>query len=193
MTKYQVSPEVLFQRFNVLAPAFDVQKVFFLRIMHDLDRDAFDIDKELHLNRRHQPHASGLSEHYCRRWVSITLLRDLGQIQRQTAGQALPITGVQRASFLSTGEEYLCFAVAKPGYPVVDRNVSVTLGIQLDEHARETVRFCDDPNIRRRVVNVTCERCPLTDCLERAAPPTVLAQRDDRKRMLEALKKLMEK
>jgi transcriptional regulator with XRE-family HTH domain len=193
LAKYQVSPEVLFQRFNVLSPSFNVHKVFFMRIIHDLDRDSFEIDKELHLNRRHQPHASGLNEHYCRRWISMTLLRDLEQIQRQTAGHAQPLAGVQRASFLNTGEEYLCFAVAKPGHPTPNRNVSVILGIQLDDHARQTVRFWDDPAIQRRLVNVTCERCPLTDCLERAAPPAALEKREERKRMQEVLKKLTEK
>lgn len=184
MAKYQASPEVLFQRFNVLSKDFGLHKVFFLRFIHDLDRDGFDIDKELHLNRRHQPHASGLNEHYCRRWVSMTLLRDL-----QKSGQPGLMADIQRASFLDSNEEYLCFAVAKPGYPTVNRNVSVTLGILLDDQARRVIRFWNDPVIARQSVNVTCERCALADCAERAAPPTVVQKREERKRLQDALKK----
>jgi hypothetical protein len=189
MQKYQVSPEVLFQRFNVLSHGFDVHKVFFFRVIHRLDTGAFDIDKELHLNRRHQPHASGLNEHYCRRWLALSLLQDLHQ-QQQTGQVNGPLVGIQRARFADSGEEYLCFAVAKAGHPTPQRNVSVTFGILLDEHTRRTVRFANSPDIPTRVVNVACERCALSDCTERAAPPTVVQRREARKQTLEVLRRV---
>lgn len=192
MTKYQASPEVLFQRFNVLSLDFDLQKVFFLRFIHDLEQDKFDIDKELHLNRRHQPHASGLDEHYCRRWLSITLLRDLQANQKQTGDHTRLLSGVQRALFSDSQEEYLCVSIAKPGYPTVDRNVSVTLGILLDDQAKEVIRFWDDPAISQNLVNVTCERCALMDCSEREVPPTIVQKREARRQMSDALRKLTE-
>jgi XRE family transcriptional regulator, fatty acid utilization regulator len=193
MGKYQVSPEVLFQRFNVLSKEFGLHKVFFLRIIHNVETDKFEIDKELHLNRRHQPHATGLSEKYCRRWLSITLLRELQEFQQKSGDRQRQLAGVQRAAFLNSGEEYLCFAVAKPAYPTMGRNVSVTLGIQLDEDARQTIRFWDDPAIPKSSVNVTCERCALNDCADRAAPPTAVQKREERKKMQELLKKLTER
>ncbi|MEO6038792.1 MAG: helix-turn-helix domain-containing protein, partial [Saprospiraceae bacterium] len=192
MAKYQASPEVLFQRFNLLTKEFGLDKVFFLRFIHDLERDGFDMDKELHLNRRHQPHASGLNEHYCRRWLSLTLLRDLQNLQQQNSTAVPLLTGVQREKFLDTGEEYLSIAVAKQGYPTVDRNVSVTLGVLLDEHTKRTIRFWDDPAIPRQIVNVTCERCALADCFERAAAPTVVLKREARRKMQELLDQLTE-
>ena len=100
------------------------------------------------------------------------------------------MTGVQRASFLDTGEEYLCIAVAKPGYPSVGRNVSVTLGVLLDAHAKRTIQFWDDPAIPHITVNVTCQRCNLLSCAERAAPPTVILKREERHRMQALLEKL---
>ncbi|TNE69768.1 MAG: XRE family transcriptional regulator [Bacteroidetes bacterium] len=190
MAKYQASPEVLFQRFNVLSLDFDLHKVFFLRFIHNLEQDKFDIDKELHLNRRHQPHASGLDEHYCRRWLSVTMLRELQTYQDQTGDHSHPRAGVQRALFLDSQEEYLCISVAKPGYPTVGRNVSVTLGILLDDQARQVIRFWDDAAIPRVTVNVTCERCSLTDCTDRAVPATTLERRASRRRMSEVLKQL---
>jgi hypothetical protein len=190
MAKYQASPEVLFQRFNLLTKDFRLDKVFFLRFIHDLDRNGFDMDKELHLNRRHQPHASGLNEHYCRRWLSLTMLQQLQEHQQQSDNSGLMLTGIQRASFLDTGEEYLCIAVAKPGYPSVGRNVSVTLGVLLDAHAKRTIQFWDDPAIPQITVNVTCQRCNLLSCAERAAPPTVILKREERHKMQALLEKL---
>ena len=190
MAKYQASPEVLFQRFNLLTKDFRLDKVFFLRFIHDLDRNGFDMDKELHLNRRHQPHASGLNEHYCRRWLSLTMLQQLREHQQHSDNAGLMLTGVQRASFLDTGEEYLCIAVAKPGYPSVGRNVSVTLGVLLDAHAKRTIHFWDDPAIPQITVNVTCQRCNLLSCAERAAPPTVILKREERHQMQALLEKL---
>ena len=192
MEKYQASPEVLFQRFNVLSLDFDLHKVFFLRFIHDLDKDKFDIDKELHLNRRHQPHASGLDEHYCRRWLSITLLNELHSYQLRSGDHSRPRSGVQRALFKDSQEEYLCFAVAKPGYPTVNRNVSVTLGILLDDQAKQVIRFWDDPAIPRHTVNVTCERCSITDCTDRAVPASALEKRAARRQMVDVVKKLTE-
>jgi transcriptional regulator with XRE-family HTH domain/predicted transcriptional regulator len=188
MTKYQASPEVLFQRFNVLTKDFGLDKVFFQRIVHDLDRDAFDMDKELHLNRHHQPHATGLGEHYCRRWLSISLLRDLKV--RQGANPNLQLVGIQRAVFVATGEEYLCIALAKPGHPTPGRNVSVTLGVLLDDHAKQRIQFWNDPAIPIKSVNVTCQRCSIEDCEVRAAAPSVVIRREERKRMEEMLRKL---
>jgi len=190
MEKYQASPEVLFQRFNVLTKDFGLEKVFFLRFIHDLERDVLDIDKELHLNRRHQPHASGINEHYCRRWLSPTLLRNLEEKQQQGGDNALMIAGVQRASFLNTGEEYLCIALAKPGFPTINRNVSVTLGVLLDDHAKQSIQFWNDPAIPQITVNITCERCPMADCQERAAEPKVIQRREERKKIQEALARL---
>ena len=190
MEKFQASPEVLFQRFNLMPHDFGLEKVFFHRFIHDLDRNGFDIDKELHLTRRHQPHASGINEHYCRRWLSPVLLRQLQTMQSPTGGQTTVLAGIQIASFVNSGEEYLCISLAKPGFPTINRNVSVTLGVLLDDHAKETIRFWNDPDIPRKTVNITCERCPLTDCAERAAPPTVVAKKEARKQMQEMLNRL---
>jgi hypothetical protein len=190
MAKYQASPEVLFQRFNLLTKYFKLDKVFFMRLIHDTERNSFDIDKELHLNRRHQPHATGLNEHYCRRWLSIKLLR---QLQVDPQGQGHAVSGVQRARFVDSGEQYLVISIAKHAYPTVGRNVSVMLGVLLDEQAQNSIAFWNDPNIETIDINVTCERCPLPNCAERAAAPAVIQKREDRKRMQELIKKFTEK
>jgi hypothetical protein len=180
----------LFQRFNLLTKYFKLDKVFFMRIIHDTERDGFDIDKELHLNRKHQPHATGLNEHYCRRWLSVKLLR---QLQAHNPTQTNAVSGVQRARFVDSGEQYLVISIAKQGYPTVGRNVGVMLGVLLDEQAQRSIAFWDDPNIESIDINVTCERCDIQNCAERAAPPTVIQKREDRKRMQALIQKFTER
>ncbi|MEO1626661.1 MAG: helix-turn-helix domain-containing protein, partial [Bacteroidota bacterium] len=106
MKKYRASPEMLFQRLTNLIPRFfGLEMLFSLRFKHDPVEDSFQIDKELHLNRHHHPHGNQISEHYCRRWMSLSLLKDLHQMQ--TDGKYVDtIVGAQRSRYYGTGDEY---------------------------------------------------------------------------------------
>ena len=185
--KYRVSPETLFQRMtNLLPELFGLRQLFFLRMLHTPATGNFRVDKELHLDQRHHPHANGLNEHYCRRWLSTGLLNKLQAIH-ETGSYVGTIVGVQRSFYHGTDDEYLCITLARPGYPTPDRNVSVTLGLLLSDHLRALVRFHDDPQIAQREVNTTCERCPIQDCTERVAPPRVIQRRESRRAVERAL------
>ncbi|MEL6922525.1 MAG: XRE family transcriptional regulator, partial [Bacteroidota bacterium] len=174
LTKYRSSPEMLFQRLtNVLPSAFGLKKLFLLRFIHDLDQGTFNVDKELHLNRQHQPHSNGLFEHYCRRWISIALLNELPQVGESPT----TIAGVQRSRYYGTEDEYLCFTIGRSSYPTPRQNVSMTVGVLIDDDLRQTIRFWNDPSIPTRIVNNTCERCPIEDCTERVVPPRVILKR----------------
>lgn len=191
MKQYDATPEMFFHRLtNVLPRFFGLDKLFFLRFLHDPVSDLFEIDKELHLSRRHHPHGNGLLEHYCRRWVAISLLQDLNQMQRE--GKFVQtIVRAQRSRYLDTEDEYLSITLARPSYPAPNRNVSVTLGLLINKDLQEKVRFLDDPSIQIREVNKTCERCPLTDCTERAAPPVVVEKREQMRQIQHRLKELI--
>ena len=187
MQRYAASPEMFYQRLtNVLPRYFNLPELFFLRFIQDTRSGQYTIDRELHLNRRHRPHSSGLFEHYCRRWVSITSLVELAH-----SDEPLSVR-VQWSHFHGTSDEYLCLTIARRGYPTSEHNVSVTLGLLINERVREVVRWLDDPAIGHREVNTTCERCPLTDCTERAAPPTVVAKRERYRNIQAALRRLLE-
>ncbi len=191
LLKYRVAPETLFQRFtNIIPHHLGVKNLFFLRFIHTPATGSFRVDKELHLNRRHQPHGNGLNEHYCRRWLSLSLLEDLHKLQ--TEGKYTgTIVGAQRSRYHGTEDEYFCITLARPAYPSPDKNVSVTIGMLIDDTLREKVRFLDDPAIGFRVVNNTCERCPITDCAERVAPPTVIERREKRRKTDAALREVL--
>ncbi len=192
MKKYDATPEMLFHRLtNILPQFFGMRKLFFFRFVHDPVAGIFEMDKELHLNHRHRPHGNGLFEHYCRRWVSLSLLQDLHQMQEE--GKFVDtIVRAQRSRYHGTDDEYLCLTVARPAYPSPGRNVSVTLGLLVNEELRSEIRFLDDPAILHREVNTTCERCSLVDCAVRAAPPVVVERRQRHQEIQQKLKELID-
>ncbi len=192
MEHYHASPEMLFLRLtNILPTCFGLRKLFSLRIIHDTASDQFHIDKELHLNHKHYPQSNGISEHYCRRWLSVSLLRDLTDLQ-QKGKYAGTIVGAQRSRYFGTEDEYLCFTLARPSYPEPGKNVSVALGLLIDENLKKNIAFWDDPAIGRREVNITCERCAIQDCEQRAVPASFIERKMARRKIHESLQQLSE-
>lgn len=187
MQHFNATPEMFYHRLtNVLPQFFGLKDMFFLRFLHEPTSDNFTIDKELHLYRRHHPHENGLFEHYCRRWISLSLLREMPE----NAVDGETRIDVQRSFYYGTEDEYLCISLARTGYPQPDLNVSVTLGLKINEKLKETIRWHADPAITDRVVNTTCERCPIEDCTVRAAEPIIVQKRIRNQKVKNALKKL---
>jgi hypothetical protein len=192
MQKYDATPEMFYHRLtNILPEKFGIKKMFFLRFVHDLKKDHFEIDRELHLNHRHQPHGNGLDEHYCRRWVSLSLLEDLKAAQ-QNERQPVELVGAQLSSYMATGDQYLVLTIARSAHPSPNRNVSVSIGMLLNKNLQQKIKFLDDPAIDRRMVHTTCERCFISDCQERAAPPIVVNRRKKLSKIEEKLNELLQ-
>lgn len=190
LKKYQCSPETLFQRMtNVLPEFFDIQELFFMRFVHTPQDDYFKVDKEIHLDGKHPPHGNSLEEHYCRRWLSIGLANDLQEMQKKGLFSGV-VVRAQRSSYFETDDEYLSFAMARGAYPAPQHNVSMTLGLKITDELKEKIAFLSDPTIANRIVNTTCERCPISDCSERVAPPTVVDARQRRKAFNQIVQKL---
>lgn len=190
LLRFDATPEMFSHRFtNVLPKFFGLKKMFFLRFVHNHDTNKFEIDKELHLNHRHHPHGNGLFEHYCRRWISLSMLHN---IPEDHSPKGMPIVGVQKSKYYGTKDEYLCLTIVRKSYPNSNLDVSITLGVLIDEFAKEKIRFIDDPAIPVKVVNKTCERCPISDCEERAAPAVVINKRIRKKEQEEALKRILD-
>lgn len=188
--KYNATPEMFYHRLTNVIPQFlGMPKLFFLRFLHDPKQGSFTIDKELHLAKRHHPHGNALNEHYCRRWVSLSLLQELHD-QQQAGKEPGSVFSVQRSRYYGTEDEYLCITLARPGYPSPKYNVSLTLGLLINKDVRNAINWLDDPNIPFREVNTTCERCPIADCKERAAEPSVVLKQEKYKRIQAALKRL---
>ena len=154
-------------------------------------RQNYTLTKELHFNRQHHPYGNGLSESYCRRWITLWLLEDLNYLQRHQLYEQ-PIAGIQRSKFIGTKDEYLCFSLAQPAHPTPNTNVSVTVGMMINDQLKSTIQFWEDPNIQIKAVNQTCERCAAVDCTERVAPPTILQQQKALQETETALNALLE-
>jgi predicted transcriptional regulator len=177
MQRYDASPEMFYHRLtNVIPRYFDMPKLFFLRFVHDPSRAFFEVDRELHLSKRHHPHGNAILEHYCRRWVSLSLLQDLADMQAE-GKYVNTIVRAQRSHYYGTDDEYLILTLARPAYPAPNRNVSVSLGLLINDDVRKQINWLDDPAIQLREVNQTCERCAITDCTERASPPTIIEKK----------------
>ncbi|MBC8084382.1 MAG: helix-turn-helix domain-containing protein [Hymenobacter sp.] len=175
LTRYDVSPEMFMQRLTNLLPRyFGLQSLFFLRFdqAHAQD-EGYKLSKELHLSRLHNPHGNELQEHYCRRWISIRLVREARQ--RATTDTPAFVLGAQLSRY-PNHDEYLCLSLARAAGPT-EPAVSVTVGLLCDDNLRQKIQFHDDPAIARKTVNETCERCQIPDCEVRAAEPLELERR----------------
>ena len=189
--KYNASPVVFFHRLtNLLSQFFGLKKMFFLRCAHNVMSGGFSIVNELHLNHKHHPHGNGLLEHYCRRWLSISLLNEMQEMQ-QAGKYTGTFVGVQRSKYFGTDDEYISFTLARPSYPEPHQNTSVTIGILIDEELSGKIKFLNDSTIPSKEVNKTCERCVIQDCGERAAPAKIIEQNKKRKAMRDVLKELL--
>ena len=174
MSRYEASPEMFLHRLTNLLPRyFGIKNLFFLRFSHKSNTKLYQLTKELHLSKLHSPHGNELSEHYCRRWISLNIIEDLKKNQKKKSSND-PIVGVQRSKYFGTDNEYFCISVAKPNSPERNSHISVTIGFLIDEHLKKKLHFLDDQNIITRVVNETCQRCPIEDCKERVADPVVI-------------------
>jgi XRE family transcriptional regulator, fatty acid utilization regulator len=191
MQKYKASPEMFFHRLISIVPRyFGLDNIFFLRFNNRLSTSEYKLTKELHLNREHQPYGNALLEHYCRRWITVWLLQDLQSMQIRQGYKGM-LTGIQRSRFQGSEDEYICFTIAQPAHPTPDTNISVTLGLLVNDELRQRIKFWNDPLIPVKEVSQTCERCPIQDCAERVASPTVVEQERRQKRLEEALEKLL--
>jgi hypothetical protein len=82
INKYRVSSDTFFHRLTSIAPRFlGLNELFFARVSHVKGANHFDITKELHLPNLHNLHSNELNEHYCRRWVGISILAELDRQQ----------------------------------------------------------------------------------------------------------------
>jgi hypothetical protein len=190
MDRYVVSPEILLHRLtNILPRFFGINELFFLRFSTQLDSGVYEITKEMHLSGLHNPHPTMVNEHYCRRWVSITILQDLArQVKANAYTQSL--CKIQRSRYIGTEKEYLIVSFAKPIVFGSEKHNSVSIGLLITDQLKKKVKFWNDPQIPIRMVGETCERCTATDCKERIEKPLYISQQqrvEDLKIALKAL------
>lgn len=171
MTGYTDSAETFFQRLtNILPTDFGLKDLFFLRIKHRVGTEDFELDKEFHLNKQHRPHSNHLKEKYCRRWVSLDLLRSPSAYYTQ---QGISVSA-QVSEFPDSSVQYLILAASNQDPFNDSYRRSFCVGIELSKRTREKIHFLNDPRLSHKKVGVTCEHCGIESCEVRAAEPLQL-------------------
>ncbi len=187
INSFNATPEMFLQRLtNVLPKHFGIDQLFFLRMTYDAAAGDCQLTKELHLAQLHNPHATMLREHYCRRWVAARSIRQVSALSA-TGKYRKPLVDVQIEQYWQTHDRYLCISIAKPQQKGGHDAVSVTVGLALDKQLAQTMPFVNDPAVPVVTVNTTCERCSIVDCKERAAAPLVIERGLAEQRIDEAL------
>lgn len=172
MRKYGATPEMFLYRLSQLIPKFfDLNEIYYLRFFNRAGSEEYGLTKDLNMSRVRVPHGIGLNEHYCRRWLSIRLLKELAQTSRKSVLEST-LVSAQRLRFLQSGAEFFNITLARPLALNPGTNTSITIGLLLNDTFREKVQFWNDPGIAQVDVNETCERCGLTqeECQDRVAP-----------------------
>ncbi|POY34683.1 XRE family transcriptional regulator [Solitalea longa] len=184
MQKYTATPEVFMYRLTSILPKFfGLNQLFFLKFDRNKSDKEVHLSKELHLSGLHNPHASFRHEHYCNRWISIWLLNDLEKAPKEQW-----ISGIQRSSYVDSTNEYLLFSVARR---TPTQNSTVSIGLLINQQLTQKVRFVNDENIPRRLVNITCERCRLTDCQERSAEARIYLKQQQQEQLINAIQEFL--
>ncbi|MCF6269266.1 MAG: helix-turn-helix domain-containing protein [Melioribacteraceae bacterium] len=192
LKKYQVTSEMLFQRISNIAPKyFQINKFFFLRFNCDVNSDKYELSKELHLNTHQNPGGYHSNEHYCRRWISICVIEELKKKQKDNPNTEQHIIGIQKSKFINSNDEYLSISIAKSSRIKNDAFSSVTIGFLVDSDLEKKINYLNDPRIKTREVNDTCENCNLTNCMERVAEPITVQTQAKKENIKLAIEKLI--
>jgi transcriptional regulator with XRE-family HTH domain/Zn-dependent peptidase ImmA (M78 family) len=184
------TPERFFCRLsNILPSHFGIDQLFFYRFNHTAGQTTFQLTKEMHLSRQQGPRRIA-DEHFCRRWIALTILQELSFLQ-QNKGSDETLCRAQLSEYADSGLQYLIISVAHPFQAATQQNMSVSMCFAMNDTLKSKVKFLqtNPASAPFRVVNDACERCSLFDCRERVAAPTVL----QKKRQFASMKQAMEK
>ncbi len=176
MKEFTDSAETFFQRLtNLLPKHFGMRDMFFLRFSYHPESKRLMLNKEFHLGRKSQPHAVERREHYCRRWASADVMLRPG---RYPSREGLHLA-VQRSRYSDSGATNLIVAASTPDPFNAGAVRSICLGMELNARQKKSLTFHTDEGIPTVEVGLTCERCPLSNCAERAAAPTWLQRQQE--------------
>ncbi len=180
INEFTNSPETFYQRLtNILPSKFHIKDMFFLRINHKKDSEKYHITKELHISQRHSPHANETAEFYCRKWLSIDIIKKL-----EISSSKTQINDCQFSLYPENNDsKYLIISSATKDPFKHDQIRSVTIGILVTKAISKRLALMNDDNIITNHVGVTCQSCGISDCDKRMSAPTTLEKRNKGERL----------
>ncbi|MCZ6559225.1 MAG: XRE family transcriptional regulator [SAR324 cluster bacterium] len=191
--RYGVTPEMFLYRLTQIIPHhFHFDKYYFLRFSNPAGSQRYHLTKQFNMSPVLFPTGIEQTEHYCRRWLAVDILRELDDHQQRGVDHP-PIAGAQVSHFINGENDYFVISLARPLALTPRTNTSVTLGFQITEEFEAKVKFWNDPAVPHKLINETCERCTLAAhaCSERVAPPQPEKQPDYQDPRKSALKSFL--
>ncbi|OBX24298.1 MULTISPECIES: helix-turn-helix domain-containing protein [Bizionia] len=185
---FNASPESFYQRLtNILPKEFNIQNLFFLRFTHKTGSEKFHLKKELHLSHQHSPRANEANEHYCRRWVSLNVLKDISKSEKTHEFD------LQISNYDHNNTSYLVLSSATKDPFREHQYRSISIGLLIDKQLERKLKFLGDKKIKNQHVGVTCERCSIQNCDVRKAPASALEKAAKNKTIENIVQDLNEK
>lgn len=186
--KYSESPETFLHRLtNILPGLLKIKELFFLRFRIDNIANSYELTKELHLSKSHNPHGNLFKEHYCARWISIAI----GKNPQQFFAIGDSFVGTQISNY-PDGSSYYIISTFTPDPIKKGLGNSICIGFELTTANKRKVNFIDDSAIPKKDVGVTCESCPRMNCTDRLAAPKHIIKQEHNKNILEAVRKIQQ-
>jgi XRE family transcriptional regulator, fatty acid utilization regulator len=177
LDQYASSPEMLMQRMtNLLPKFFGIYEVVFMRINRN-STGKLELSKEMHLDRKRIGSLIGPEEHYCARTTAVTSLQGEG---RQVSAAI--------ETNLQTGTSFFMMTIA---WGESGKRITTTLGVRLNNATKSPLAFASDITLKKVEVGVSCERCQIADCLVRQNAPVLALQKQQRDKMQEALRNIL--
>ncbi len=178
MKLFSAAPDTFINRVtNLLSGHFGLNNLFLLGMQQDKGSNNFNTVNEMHLRQLHSPHGYARNEHYCRRWLGLNIINELGTKS--------VVCNSQISEFSDSNRQYFVIAVAYLARSSQKR--SETIGFVIDNKLKSVIAFVNDNKIKKRIVNQTCERCNILDCEERVAEPNVYNSKMKKKNILNAV------
>lgn len=186
LSKYNTSPETLFQRLtNILPQDFGFKDLFFLRFHHSSATKKTTLTKELHLSATHAPRANSSQEHYCQKWISLKVFDKLKDGETENFG-------IQISEYPHQEESYLVISSASKDSFKEDEYRSISIGIPINKNLLNKVAFTNSKIVDYEKVGVTCERCEIKDCELRQSAPIHLQKQHIEQQTISFVKSLKE-
>jgi transcriptional regulator with XRE-family HTH domain len=188
LNAFNASPESFYQRLtNILPKAYNLQNLFFLRFTHRADSEKFHLKKELHLSHQHSPRANETNEHYCRRWISLNVLKTISKNRKTHEFD------IQISNYEGDNTKYLVLSSATKD-PFRDNQYrSISVGLLINKQLERKLKFLGDKTIKTQEVGVTCEQCSIQDCKVRQAPALALDRAAQNKKIEKIVEVLNQK
>lgn len=187
LEQYQVTPEMLLYRISQILPGvLGIDQIFYFRFTHTSDLKRVKLTKELNMTQTLLTYGLGVNEHYCRRMIPLQFLN---QLRHDRSGI---ITGLQTIEFVNSKNRFLLLSMARPLSLSDQRGSAMAIGIKLDKTSLPHIHFIDDPDIPFTQVSETCERCALTNCVERVVSASFIKRSNRIEKRKAALNQLIE-